>query len=173
MNHGLLGITRGRGAPVGHGDLPASPLLREQYALIREAQPSATDGGGSSAGSWVTRTLNRVAYNPNRIVSLVNNQMSFLPGLYRICGMSHTETPQNTQVRVYDVTAAATALAGLSVYGGWGEPAVVEGLFNAVGGHVYELQQRVTNGVATLGLGVASSFGEEEYYSNVELWRLQ
>ncbi|MGV3679666.1 MAG: hypothetical protein ACO1PM_08070 [Acidovorax sp.] len=87
--------------------------LPEQIMVAREEQISGSSGGTPPAtGAWFTRTLNAVQANGIAGASLASNQVTLPPGTYLAEGSAPGCRTGGHQARLYNVTAAATLLAG-------------------------------------------------------------
>ena len=93
-----------------------SPALFESYAIICDRKSNGTSGGGITANTVTTRTLNTELYDPDGIVSISSNQFTLGAGNYYI----HFTTPamrvQEFTAYCYDVTNTATAFEGQAAY---------------------------------------------------------
>jgi hypothetical protein len=154
--------------------------LYNAYAKYSETQVSTTQGGGATSGSWITRTLNLEDSDDHGIGSLAANQITLSPGTYYVRAASVFEGTWSTKTRIHDVTTDTKLAQSLDSNGsgdstGESMNSIVAGQFTISGpaDSDIELQYQVQQTRATSGLGSAASFaGEDEIYSNVEIWRV-
>lgn len=84
--------------------------------LVVDEKAAGTDGGNSTSGSWMTRTLNTVKFNTISGASLSRNQVTLPAGTYKITASAPVYQALQHIIRVYNVTDSATAISGLSDY---------------------------------------------------------
>jgi hypothetical protein len=140
---------------------------------VRDEKTAGTAGGASTATTWQTRILNAVKLNTISGASLATNQVTLPAGDYEIViGRAPGYQVGRHRVRLRDITNTATLAVGgneyVSMSGGTASGATVRARFTLAGSTVVELQHYTEAGVATQGLGVATSSGEVEVYA--ELW---
>lgn len=141
------------------------------YVLIRDEQPSGTDGGTFTAGSWQTRALNTVAAGAAGIVSLSSSQITLAAGTYRLWASAPALGVGGHQARWQNITAGATAITGTTELAGTSQTrSVVAGRFTITASAVFELQHACAVTHSSSGLGAAASLGTE-VYAEVALWR--
>ena len=159
------------GAAVGFGGLFAS------YAIIADEKADTTVGGTFTSGSWQTRDLNTEITDPDTIVSISTNQFTLAAGSYLIqwsapgfrCGAHKT--------RLYDVTGTAAIQEGSSSYQSFSQD--VQSISNGSarvtpsGSNVYRIEHRCSNSASsgTTGFGEPSSFGDQEVYTSVTIYK--
>jgi len=152
-------------------DKLASGVAFGSQVLLAHEVSSGTASGAITTGGWRTRPLNAQKRNVNGVLlALASNQFRLTPGVYRAWGWSMSESTQLNQCRLYNVTAATTAILGSGLY----SPAIEQvpsilgpGSFTVASDtDLYELQHR-SSSTGTFGLPV--SFGENEIYSVLEL----
>lgn len=166
MIRGLYGVATGRGKITRLGG----------YVRLQDQKASGTHGGTNSASAWNTRTLNTKTDDTLAECLLVSNQFLLLPGTYLAKAKSVLVNSGRSRIRIQNVTDGVTLALGLNCYvfaGGDGIPAYLTDVFTVAGSKWLELQYRTEGSDGQpYGLGFASSFGEVEVYSEVELWRL-
>ena len=145
------------------------------YIQFHNAQTSGTSGGNATAGSFETLVLNTTV-GSLKGASLASNQVTLPAGTYEIRASAPTIASNQHQIRWYNTTATATAVYGLSAYGGTtsssSSRAFLLGRFTITSQAVFELQHRVTTNKTGDGHGVASSFSVSEVFGLVELWKV-
>lgn len=148
----------------------------QPYLSYANIQTSGTNGGSSVSGSWNTLTLNTELHDTHNLGTLSGNQITLQPGSYRFSGRGSLYASDRCQVRLYNVTDAGsvgnqTVLNAFSNAGTYNY-AIAEcfGRFTITTTKVFRLEYRCETSQATVGLGVATSWGNE-CYSSLELWR--
>lgn len=146
---------------------------------VREEQTSGTAGGTFTSGSWQTRTLNTSVTNEISGASLGSNQITLPAGTYFIWarapgrgGDSHAH-----KAKLRNVTDNSDTLIGSNAgYSGVNvstqTDSIVLGRFTIAAEKDFELQHRTSVTTATSGLGLATSFGVNEVYTEVMIWRI-
>lgn len=87
--------------------------LPEQITIVRDEKTSGTAGGTpGSGGSWLTRTLTTTPVNSIVGASLASNEITLPAGTYLIEGSAPAYKADSHKARLYNVTAASTALVG-------------------------------------------------------------
>jgi len=143
----------------------------------REEQPSGTNGGASTASTWLARTLNIIKNDDTGGASLASNQITVPSGTYRVTARSpfYQAGPTFFKTRLYDVTNSAVLLVSGQQYGDSGAASVdvvLEGVITLSTATTLELQYFATAAKTTNGLGVSTSAdGEIEIYSEIWLER--
>jgi hypothetical protein len=141
-------------------------------AIFNETQAANTNGGGSTSGSFLKRTLNTTVVNNITGCSIASSVVTLPAGTFYAYGLCPSYTVQRTKARIYNATDAATLLDGVSNISGDGIFTTVEGTFTLAASKTIELQHRVGTTVTTNGLGVASNFGVNEVYSILRIVRI-
>jgi hypothetical protein len=161
----LIGSSSGQG-----GSLP--------YVLLRDVKSTGTDGGTSTTGRMV-RDLNEETFDTDDICALASNQFTLPAGVYRINAGLPFWRSGLSRGYLHDVDASTDLLLGESIYNYissiTSDFACVRGLFTLTSETTLEMHQYFSgSGFATYGLGLAVGVsGENEYYSYVELWKLE
>jgi hypothetical protein len=147
--------------------------LYSAYVNIQDQRTSGTSGGTFSSGAWRTRTLNTTVADTASLTSLASNQVTLSAGTYRVRAMAQAWNCADNQMRLQNVTDAATLVTGENAYSntGAGCTAHLAGRFTLAGSKTLELQHRCTTSSAgSDGLGRPCSFGTE-VYATLELWK--
>lgn len=138
--------------------------------LLSDQQPTGTNDGTFTAGSWLTRTLNTVS-NGNGTLS--NNQFTLEPGLYTISVAAPAYCVNGHQARLQNVTDGVTTMLGTTGFspnsGGSMTSSYINGQFSITKTTVFEIQHICATTQANNGFGIASGFGTE-IYTNVMLY---
>jgi len=149
------------------------------YALLQDQKAANTDGGGSTTGSFLTRTLNTKVSDSASIVALAANQFTLQPGTYRIRAHAPGYASGQHQTRIQNITDGTTVAYGSSE---WGASAttvqnrshVETGEFTITAAKTFELQHRFSAATATNGMGVGGqgNFGGATVFASVEIWKV-
>jgi hypothetical protein len=154
--------------------------------IIEEQQPSGTNGGSSTAGTWQTRVLNTLTKDTGvstdvqlNVSPAVTNQLLIQDGTYYICGCAPSNRGGPHQSRLRNITDGTSDVVGNSAcVAAVGNNDIVTtsdiiGIFTVSSGpKVFEFQHQTTNSQATDGLGIASGFGEVEIYSRISITKM-
>ncbi len=158
-------------------DIVAGGLPAVYYALILDQKAAGTNGGTSTASTWITRDLNTEVIDTNNIVTIASNQFTLQTGTYRI----HASVPgfscYGHKAKLYNVTSAADVLQGTSEYAGVGfystNRSIIAGQFAIVGAEVFEIRHWTTTTTVTYGFGYAVNIATySEIYTKVEIWKV-
>ena len=139
-----------------------------------EEQASGTNGGTFTAGSWVTRTLNKTYPTSLPWVSLSANQFTLQPGTYLLEASAPANRVNSHQLRLYNVTDAAVEAQGTSEYSdnNYFVPtrSSVSAIVTLSVAKTYRLEHRCWTTQAGNGLGSPASFpGSAEIYTQVKI----
>lgn len=150
-------------------------MITVPYWNIVDQKASGTSGGNTVASTWTKRTLNTTQGSNTITGSSLSSDVIILPaGTYRIFATS-IFVGGNTKIRIRNTTDGATVIVGTSLTSTSSQTAnnvnTLSGTFTIASTKNFELQYWASN-VLTNGLGIATSSGEVEIYSIVELWRL-
>lgn len=149
------------------------------YALIQDQQPSGTDGGTFTNGAWRTRVLNTTVQDADSIVvSLASNQVELGLGSYILIGCGQGSQCDGHRMRLQNVTDATTLAEGPNAdanSGGGADSSManVSSRFVVTSGtKLIELQHRCATTRATDGFGRACTFGTNERYAQLEIYKV-
>ncbi len=160
---------------VSAGGGGSQTLSFDDYLHVREQQASAVNSAGVVGnGVWGTRTLNTVVTNTISGASLATNRITLPTGTYYIDGYAEVVSGGRHRAQLYSVTAAATKIMGTSGYGRDDNNedttgSYIKGMFTVTGAsEVFEIRHRSNDG----GSNIASGYGVPEYYTPIEIWKL-
>lgn len=143
---------------------------------VREEQPSGTNGGTFTAGSYVTRVLNTVKTNTIDGASLATNIITLPAGIYKVNVKAPACSVSNHKAKLYNETTMSDLIIGYSMnasstYGGY-NLAEISGIITLteITNLTVKHQCSVTKG--TNGLGVPSTFGDVEVYTDVMIEKI-
>lgn len=146
--------------------------------ILEHREDSGDDGGTATSGSYETRPLNTEVRDLGGICSLSSNQFTLAAGTYYIEADAVFYRTNITKVRIFNDTGTATLVGpGIAVSArGSGDSttplAAVSGVFTVAAGQAIELQSRVEASTSNLGFGAPGSFGDDEVYAQVRIWRI-
>jgi hypothetical protein len=159
-----IGLGPGVGVGVSGGGAAASGSI----VIARDLKAANTPGGTFTAGAWQTRDLNTLE-NPHAVAaSLATNQLTLPAGIWRFWATAAAGNGVlRHQLRLRDITAAATAVLGKSAAQGGSTitHSFFTGRYESLVETIYELQHRCSTTVATSGFGLAVNFDEQEQYA--------
>jgi hypothetical protein len=140
---------------------------KPRIAVASDTKTSGTAGGGSSTGSFLTRTLNTLSDPDGIIIALTSNQLFLAPGKYFFEASAPQYQSLAANLKLRNITTSADELLSTTEYCATAatntkRPFIVgEVIIKNVS--ALEVQYRVSGAKATDGLGVPSSFGTEVY----------
>jgi hypothetical protein len=149
--------------------------LSNGYIHLRDQKATGTDGGASTAGTQ-TRTLNTEVADAGGLCALAGNQITLAAGTYRVKARAPEYALGAHKLRLRNITAGSTLLAGSSAYthtiNGTQNDSALTGRITVAASQVLELQHWTQNAVSVNGLGVnAGGSGEVEVYAEIEFWK--
>lgn len=173
-----FGISIG-GSKVGEFNSNGLMIIVPYWNII-DQKANATEGGTFTNGAWRTRDLNTTrGANSISGSSLSLNQFTLPSGTYRIFATAPAYYTGNHKAKLYNITDSSDTLLGTnersafsSVTDGSSTRSIIFGIFTIASSKVFEIQHRCQNSQTTTGFGTASSFGVNEIYTIVELWKL-
>jgi len=161
-------------ASIVKADLAANAVSFVSYAIIADQKAQNTGGGTFTSGAWRTRDLNTEITDPDGIVSISSNQFTLGAGSYLIRWSAPSYGTDRHQVRLYNITNSTSAGVSQSAYNAVTGAAVTATFGSArvvlAGTTVFEIQHQAQTTSATIGLGVGSNFGTEQY-TTVEIFK--
>ena len=150
--------------------------LFSSYAIICDGNKSSGTHGGQppNTSAYNKRDLNTEIADPDGIVSISNNQFTLQAGTYYIHASVPGHRMNQHQARLTNATDGSVVQYGMSVYSSDGNAG------NSIS-HVYarvtigaakafEIQHRCTNTDGE-GYGLANSFGNNQIYTVVEIFK--
>lgn len=148
-----------------------------EYVKLTDTKATTTDGGTATSGSWQTRALNTEDSDTGSVCTLSSNQFTLPAGTYRVQASAPAYSVDTHQLRIRNITDSTTDLVGLNAHsystGNSSCAAHVSGEITIASAKTFELQHRFQTTHATNGLGTANSFGENEVYAVVEIWKVK
>lgn len=158
------------------GGLPDNLYLEAGVLHVRDQKAAATLGGTNAAGDQV-RTLNTVVTNTITGASLASNQVTLPAGTYRVFGRASAYAVNRHRARLYNVTDAANAILGSSEINNAADSVSNHSHFTGVplviaATKVFELRHFMQSFQVNSGLGVDSTDGFPEVYSELIFWKV-
>jgi len=167
--------TSGQRMVMNTGETAPSWFTSGQTLVVQDQKASGTAGGGSTAGSWLTRVLNTSITNTISGASLGSNQITLPAGTYRVQGHG-TFFQVGAQNRFYNITDATEVVRGNTAASGNANSntaiSAFSNTFTITGTKVFELQYRSNTTNATNSLGLAATLGVNEIYAHVEITKI-
>jgi hypothetical protein len=156
--------------------LVSIPNLQQRVAYLSDVKPSGTTGGTSISGAQ-TRTLNILVDPTGFVTSLASNQFTLPAGTYEIYATAPAYRSQRHKARVRSITdGGATVLSGSSEYAFNADTtqsiSTISGVFTITTSKTFDIQHTFEVGSA-LGLGVNSSFGDAEVFTQVKITKIK
>lgn len=147
----------------------------EPYVLVRHEEANGVHGGALTSGAWQKCALNSLVIDTHGLASLSANKITLAPGVYRFKGRAPAVLTNRHQLRLQNITDAATLGVGASGYSASGSTqsidSFVAGRFTVVAGRELEFQRRCETTSASYGMGNAANFSVGEVYEEIEFWR--
>ena len=147
----------------------------DQVLHVREEQPTATDGGGSTAGNQV-RVLNTVVRNTIVGASLASNQITLPAGKYSIFATAPAYRSDHHRVRLVNVTDSTVIFLGTSQNSAnadqtetWSH---VTGIFTLTATKNINMTHYIQTAVATNGLGTNTNDTFVSVYTSVYITKI-
>lgn len=147
------------------------------YMQVRDEKANGTNAGTNVAG-WQTRALNTVKANTITGASLAANEITLPPGTYSVRAVAPAYYVSRHRLRLKNVTAGTTLLVGVvaaavnDVSNSSETLAYLEGYISLTTPTVVRIEHYCQGATANVGLGVATSSGEVEVYTDVIIERV-
>lgn len=141
------------------------------YMKVSDRKASGTSGGNSTPTTISqTRTLNTIESNTIVGASLASDTITLPPGTYKVSGTAQTFNTNANKAFFYNATDGTYAIVGISSFSGSNaaSDALLEGYFTITSTKNFTVRHyTVTNGGAANSLGVSTSSGQVEVYTQV------
>jgi len=149
----------------------------DKYWYIKDIKSDGTNGGTFTSGSWTARVLNTLEGDPNTAVTLngSDQQFSLIVGTYAIRAYAPCYEVNNNQLRLRNITDNTTDLVGISSYyknNHNANQALLFGNITIPSTKTFELQHRCSLTQNDNGYGLATGFGENEVYTNINITKI-
>ena len=142
--------------------------------LLHVRKESSSNNDGASVVGDQTRTLNTIVTNEITGASLSSNQITLPSGTFYIIAKAPFRDPSRNRAFLYNVTDASVDLLGVSAHNstsGTSGNTFTQGRFTINASKVFELRH-YCSGAASTGLGLGTSDGRTQVYSDVQIWRI-
>jgi hypothetical protein len=147
----------------------------EDYILIRDEKAATTNGGTFTSGAWRTRDLTTKVVDTGGFATLAANQITLLPGTYRVRWSAPAREVGLHKTRLYNITDGAVVSVGTAERSDIASTNITrshgEARFTLAASKVLELQHQCGTTVATTGFGQSAGFSEVEVYSVIAFQR--
>ena len=139
--------------------------VASEIAVVRDVKASGVDGGTFSSGSWITRDLNDLRGDSSFITIDGINTFTLDSGIYEISATAPARDVDQHQIRLYNVTDAASEVLGISIQSEVADPASsLNGIIRIDSQKTFRIEHRCTsNGTSSFCLGTGVSWGENVY----------
>ena len=146
-----------------------------RIATLKDEKSSGTNGGDFSSGAWRTRVLN-TEYDPNGIVTLASNQFSLGAGTYYIYAEAPAFAVRQHRLKLRNITDSTDDILGDNAFAFntnfFNTLSYLIGIITIGSAKTFEIQHRCETTKTINGLGVASTFGVNEVYTQVYIQKL-
>lgn len=142
--------------------------------IANETVASGTNGGTFTSGAYRQRNLNTLVRN-NVGATLASNQITLTAGTYYAEWSAPAWECAAHKTRLQNITDASTIALGSAEENNTGTAFVTRSrgsaYFTITSSKVIELEHRCGTTANTTGFGVPCSFGDNEIYSEIRLWK--
>lgn len=146
-----------------------------QLLHVQDQKTLGTSGGSGTNSVWTTRTLNTSITNEISGASLASNLITLPAGTYFLDAYSTVGLCQQMRLRWWNNTDSSLVFESLSCFATSAAnncyPVYIGGRFTIAATKDFALQVN-TFGAAANVLGIASSLGTQEIYSDVKVWKI-
>lgn len=156
------------------GEFNANGLYAPTQTAIFEYQlASGTGGGTATSGSWLTRPLNTTIRNDNSFATLSSNVITLASGSYIFKATGLLYNTDTSQHRIRNTSDGTTVALGTLIYlsnssSSGGTSDIESGIITISSSKNFEMQYRVSNTSATIGLGnYSATFDEVSVFSRL------
>jgi hypothetical protein len=148
----------------------------QDIAIFNETQASGTAGGTFTSGSYIKRTLNTTVVNNITGCSIASSVITLPAGSYQVMANCPAGSVNEHKIRIQDTTATTTLAIGGSQYAVasdnvWNN-SEVQTFFTLSVSSTIELQHRCGTTKNSNGLGIQTSFGDDEIFSQITIVRV-
>lgn len=143
------------------------------HVIVQDQKASGTDGGGSVASAYQTRTLNTPVRNVVG-ASLASNAVTLFAGTWRIEARAPGYAINTHRIRLYNQTDATTVALGTSsaAPSNTVTDSTLVTTLTISSAKAVRIDHWISSAVATVGLGVAVASGDVEIYSSLTATRM-
>lgn len=153
------------------------PQVQPRIATIKDVKANTSAGGTFTSGAWQTRTLNTLSDPTGLVTSLSSNQFVLPAGEYFIEATAPAFSVNQHKAKLRNITDASDSLIGSSENMGSGSSSqgvsIIKGSITLTDSKTFEIQHWCNLTQASVGFGVASSFGVDEVYTQVKITKVK
>ena len=156
----------------------SNPQLGDaSYIKLSDVKSSGTSGGSSVVGNNI-RTLNRKDFDAGNNCILNEDDQTFdlVAGTYKTNIYAPAFRSNGHKVKLYNITDAGIELTGKSAWAGVASNAVTDAIlpdqFTITASKTFRIDHHIGTAKVNNGLGEATSSGDDEVYTVVELWKI-
>ena len=146
-------------------------------AIIADEKSSASVGGSSTSGSFEQRDLNTEISDPDSIVSIGTNNFTLGAGTYLISWSVPGYRSNGHQAELYDETGTTSLSKGCTGFSSSNDSMVTLSVGSFIhtitSNNTYQIRHRVQPSASSYGHGVNASFGNNEVYTIVVIYKLK
>jgi hypothetical protein len=150
-----------------------APSTSITSAIFNETQASGTNGGSSTATTFIKRTLNTTVVNNITGCSLASSVITLAAGSYIVTASAPSYESSFFRIRLQNTSDGTTAALGTSEYelsSTVQTRGIVSGFFTITGNKNFELQHYVLTARANLGFGNPTSIASvSEVYATIQI----
>lgn len=151
--------------------------IAPKVAYISDKKASGTSGGSCIAGGYQNRSLNTLVDPDGIVVSLsLGDSFTLREGTYEIEASAPAYKSAVHKIKLRDTTTPLNVIWGTSEYS---SPAYnghsrsfLKGRFTIVTNKTFQIQHYTGSSFVTEGLGVASSIGDIETYTEIKITKI-
>lgn len=141
--------------------------------MARDEKPSGTNGGAATAGAYATRALNTVLVNTIAGASLSSNEITLPAGTFMVRASAPAYGVGKSKLRLFNVTAGATALLGGGAFGSTEQNTVIlSGTITLSTSSALRLEHRAASSTGAGDFGNQAGFGDVEVYAEITIERI-
>lgn len=143
---------------------------------VRDAKASGTPAGGSTAGSYLSRTLNTVVTNTISGASLASNQITLPAGTYEFEAFVPGFGCGGFKAKLYNVTDGADVLIGSTAVAEatylTADRSRIFGRFTLAATKSLDIRMRCNVSRASNGLGASLGYGDAEIFTEAAIKKI-
>lgn len=143
------------------------------YILLKDVKVSGIDGGTFTNGADRTRDLNTEVKDDGGHCTLSGNQFILATGTYRIVAAVPAYNVNRHQAHLYNVSDSSKELIGSSAYTSNQQTiSWIIDEFTITSSKAFEIRHRCQTTFVNTGFGIGLSFGDDNTYTMVQLWKV-
>jgi len=147
-----------------------------QFLHVRDEKASGTHGGGSTAGSYLSRTLGTVVTNTIAGASLASNQITLPAGTYDFEAFVPGFGCGGFKAKLYNVTDGADVLIGSTAVAEatylTADRSRIFGRFTLAATKSLDIRMRCNVSRASKGLGASLGYGDAEIFTEAAIKKI-